>query len=96
MQLTISVTQQDIDLGTRKANWACPITLAARRAFLPVMGEVSVSVSPFDLRAASRGDFDLATFHTLPPIAQEFVRNYDVHGPSVVAPFDFVLTVDAL
>lgn len=85
MKLTVNVTQEDIDKGTRWSNLNCPIARALGHAiggYLPVVGLKMISM---------RHDIDLSrSEHALTPeLAAAFIRAFD-EGLSV-QPFSFKL-----
>lgn len=81
--LTVTVTQEDIDNGEPLNSGFCPIALAIKR-----IGYQRVTVDPF--RITTINDEERARFYRTPPVAVEFIREFD--DLCTVAPFAF--TVD--
>jgi hypothetical protein len=79
-KITIDVTQADIEAGHPLACSACPIALAAQRAF----GDRPVIVDSF---LSIRGQDRLVW--SMPSAAYAFIRDFDAGRP--VEPFSFTL-----
>lgn len=85
--LTIYVTQDDIDKGTRGDGASCPVAIAIERR-CPGMVDVEVDDGSIEID----GDADDFYYHLTPPaITGEFIRRFDEQGPSGVLPFSFEL-----
>ncbi len=79
--ITISVTTEDIQLGDRSDNSQCPIALAIKRA-RPGCG-VRVGATSAEIFFPRKS---VPVGYWLPPIATNFIRNFDHH--LLVAPFN--------
>lgn len=84
-EVTISVTQEDIEKGLRYQSFKCPIARAMQREF-----GCSVSAGSFGLIAFPGGDKD-DWGSPLPASAFDFMLDFDMHIP--VAPFSFSISV---
>jgi hypothetical protein len=82
--LKVSVTQGDIDNGTRCSWFRCPIALAAKR--LDNVFYVSVTAYDMTVRVGAPPERRYRTF-LLPAEAKEFIRAFDAGRP--VQPFTF-------
>ena len=80
---TIEVTQDDIERGFPRCSVACPIALAASRAF-PEWGEARVYIGEI-VFFKTEAEATLTIY--LPENAQRFVNTYDSDG--AVEPFSF-------
>lgn len=85
MNVTISVTQDDINEGEPAECGICPIALAARRA-LKTAAELSVFSDHIKIYFAVR-----VVLAALPRIAQDFIIDFDNFDP--VQPFSFDLDI---
>lgn len=85
MKKLISVTQEDIRLGTRKDQHTCPIALAVQRV-LPEFANIEVSNDEISIGAPKFYSF---YSHELPISAIDFIRAFDNERP--VEPFSFYL-----
>lgn len=83
---TITVTQEDIDLGEAANCCLCPIARATRRAFkartVNVTGRLYVYFKPTSLE-----NLNPLSIYALPPEAEQFVADFD-NGKGV-EPFEF-------
>ncbi len=78
--MKIEVTQEDIRNGQRGNPCECPIAIACHRAF-PDASYVRIqSIAFID-------DRDYA----MPEESHDFMRKFDLQGPSAVSPFTFDL-----
>ena len=80
--MKIKVTQDDINIGTRKSSESCPIAQACMRlGFHP-----SIGVCRIELHCNETGeDYQMNT----PAKAVTFIQSFDQLGAEAVAPFEF-------
>ncbi len=76
--MTIEVTQEDIDSGTRHSCGNCPIALAINRAAGITDSAVGITT------ATVRG-----VLWTMAIEASAFIARFDCSGPKMVEPFTF-------
>ncbi len=90
-KLTISVTQEDIDLGERSNCSRCPIARAGRRAFqiAQVPNDNSFTVTNSCIYPVS----DSRIEHALPMHAIDFISEFDNGSPNLF-PFSFEIDID--
>lgn len=84
MNVTVSVTQDDIDHGIPEDGCACPIARAARRA-IPSLPELVVGI--YELFPSNIGRH----LAELPDAAMAFIDRFDQNG--AVEPFEFTLDI---
>ncbi len=88
MRITIDVTKRDITSGTE---YDCPITRSVRRA-LGVRKDSATGrnllVGISNIYFLHENDWNETDLAAIPPIAQDFVSDFDSNRP--VAPFSFV------
>jgi hypothetical protein len=91
MKIQISVTQEDIKHGIRKAQLSCPIARAVRRHLpnLKVFGQVCVGDK--NVGFYKPNESTATTIVTLPKKASKFVRDFDRLRD--VKPFNFSLDI---
>ncbi len=84
--MKITVTQDDINIGTPKNSASCPIAQACRRlGFHP-----SIGVHRIELTCNETGqDYHVAT----PAKAMTFIQSFDQFGAGAVAPFEFEINL---
>lgn len=81
-EITIHVTEEDIENGTRMNGNECAIALAGKRELIDCE-DIEVSYSWISV---DEGD-DQITMYTLPDDAKQFISNFD--GDFHVEPFKF-------
>lgn len=83
-EVTIDVTQDDIQQGVRENPRQCPIAHASRRAGLQ---EATVSLVAITYGRPARQVQS-------PKPARDFIQQFDDHGPDAVQPFAFQISID--
>ena len=89
-QLTITVTQDDIDMGVMGDSCQCPIALATQRLLLDAdvvtVGHVTVGATAIYDGLSDDGEY--SDVYMLPYGAQIFIQDFD--RGNMVEPFTFV------
>lgn len=86
--MTIHVTQEDIDKGTRGSFLACPIARAVKRQ----VGVRWAEVSDDHIRVADTALSGNVTRFRTPPEAADFINDFD--SEEEVEPFSFELPAE--
>lgn len=89
-ELTITVTQDDINLGEKGKCNSCPIALAAQRALHT--DAVTVGSAAIFGKMTEQGEFE--DIYELPPEARDFIVTFDdPFREYEMEPFTFVATL---
>ena len=86
--LTINVTQDDIDKGTRGDGASCPVAIAIHRRCPTVYADILVDGQHIKI------DSDAEDFYfklDIPKKVRNFTAKFDQQGPAEVTPFSFKL-----
>jgi hypothetical protein len=85
VELTITVTQEDIDKGEKCASIDCPVALAAARAFGRKVAVGGIGIyNPYTVD-------DM--FCRLPPWVTQWIGEFDFGPREVMTPIEFTVTV---
>jgi hypothetical protein len=88
VKVKVDVTAEDIMQGRRKSLCWCPIALAASRALETHVDVGKATAQVWDPLHEVWGEGPRAR---LPQEAQQFIRDFDLHGQYAVSPLSFEL-----
>ena len=90
-QLTINVTQEDIDKGNRNATTSCPVARAINRATKDIVSNVSGFAIELYGLMPNNSLFTIVYREEPTKAVKTFIKRFDSNQP--VKPFSFVLNV---